>query len=223
MTVSGEAKTLLGIGLATVLILAGAVFYLSNAGTPVPGSTSDAEAQRIDANVLVKADSQKITAPDAKVTIVEYIDFECEACGAAHPIVKQILNEYKGKVNFVVRHFPNHKNSILAANFAEAAGEQGKFWEMHDALFENQKEWGEQQTPQTELFLTYAKGLGLDTEKMKATVENNTFTDKINNDKQEGIAIGVDATPTFFINGVKEVGVIPYDTFKRKIETELNK
>lgn len=220
MNISGEAKALIGIGLATVLILIGGIFFLTKTNPP---EATVKPGEKVDRSKLVKPDSYKIGTDSAKVTVIEFIDFECEACGAAHPIVKQILDEYKGKIQFVVRNFPNHKNSILAANFAEAAGEQGKFWEMHDKLFQNQKEWGEKQTPQKELFLKYARELGLDMEKLTATVDSNKFTGKINRDKQEGISIGVDATPTFYINGVKEVGVLPYDQFKQKIDAELNK
>lgn len=219
---SGEAKALIGIGIATLVILVGAVFLLSSSN-PSTSSSDTQPGQKVDSAKLVKADSYKMGSESAKVTVVEFLDFECEACGAAHPVVKQILEEYGDKIQFVVRNFPNHKNSVLAANAAEAAGEQGKFWEMHDKLFENQREWGEKQTPQTELFLKYAQELGLDTEKIKSAMDSNKYTEKINRDKQEGISLGVNATPTFYINGVKEVGVLPYDQFKQKIDAELNK
>lgn len=179
------------------------------------------ESKPADASLLVRDDSYKIKGDTDKVTIVEFLDFECEACGAAHPITKRVLDEYKGKINFVVRNFPNHKNSVLAANAAEAAGEQGKFWDMHDKLFENQKEWGEKTTPQTELFAKYAGELGLDVDKVKAVMESSKFTEKINRDKNDGLSLGVNATPTFFINGVKLVGAPRYEEFKSKIDSLL--
>lgn len=222
MNLSGEAKALIGIGLATLLILVGGVFFLGKTN-PATQNNNSTQVLTVDSAKLVKEDSQKITVPDAKVTIVEFLDYECEACAAAYPIVDQILDEYKGKVNFVVRHFPNHFNSVLAANAVEAAGEQSRYWEMHNKLFENQKAWGEKRTPQTDLFISYAEELGLDVDKFKQALESNKFTEKINKDKQEGISIGVDATPTFYINSVKVVGVLPYDQFKEKIDTELNK
>jgi len=220
MNLSGEAKAIIGIGLVTVIILVAGVFFVSK--SDLSTNNSNETTQKVDSKLLIKDDNYKTGTTSAKVTVVEFLDFECEACGAAHPVVKQILEEYGDKIQFVVRNFPNHKNSLLAANAAEAAGEQGKFWEMHDKLFENQKDWGEKQTPQTELFLKYAKELELDTEKIKSAMESNKFTEKINKDKQEGISLGVDATPTFFINGVKEVGILSYDQFKQKIDTELN-
>ncbi len=219
MNLSGEAKAIIGIGFATLVILIGAVYLMGKTGS----TESDTPAQKVDSQKLVKEDSPQIKVPNAKVTIVEFLDYECEACGAAHPTVKKVLDDYEGKINYVVRHFPNHFNSVLAANTVEAAGEQGKYWEMQNKLFESQKEWGEKRTSQTELFMSYAKDLGLDMEKFKTALDTNKFTDKINKDKDEGISIGVNATPTFYINGVKEVGVLPYEFFKQKIDTELKK
>lgn len=221
MNLTGEAKALISIGVVTVLLLVGAVYFLSK--SPGPADPNAGSTTPVEQSKLIKDDSYKISTDSAKVTIVEFLDFECEACGAAHPILKKVLEEYKGKVNFVVRNFPNHDNSVLAANAAESAGEQGKFWEMHDKLFENQKTWGEKKVPQTEEFMKYATELGLDMNKFKEVLESNKYVEKINKDKQEGMSIGVDATPTFFINGMKEVGVLPYDQWKEKIDAELNK
>src|SRR5581483_190972 len=98
-----------------------------------------------DSTVLTRNANHKITSTNTKVTIIEFADFQCPACGQAHPALKQILEEYKGKVTFIYRHFPlpQHQNAILAAKASEAAGEQGKFWEMHDMLYEKQNEWSE--------------------------------------------------------------------------------
>ena len=91
---------------------------------------------------------------DAPITIVEYLDFECEACGAYYPVVKRLSEEYKDEVKFVVRYFPlpGHKNSMTSALAVEAAGKQGKYWEMHNILFENQRDWGEKQIPDPKIF-----------------------------------------------------------------------
>jgi protein-disulfide isomerase len=215
-----ETKVLLGIGLATILIIVAGAFFLGN-GKPAPAEKTKLSAE--EEKTLVKKDSHKKETKGATVTLVEFLDYECEACGAAYPIVEQILEEYKGKVNFVVRNFPNHKNSLLAANAAEAAGEQGKYWEMYNILFENQTEWAEKQTPQTKIFIKYAEKIGLDMDKFKTVLDSKKYDDMLNKDKQEGIALGVNATPTFFINGEKSVGVLPYDQFKTKIDAALNK
>ncbi len=218
---SGEAKILIGVSIVTIVMVIGAALLLGGVSSRNTTTEEKVILTSEQQKSLAKEDSQKITVPNAKVTIVEFIDYECEACGAAHPIVKQILEEYKGKVNFVVRNFPNHNNSVLAANIVEAAGEQGKYWEMHNKLLESQQEWGEKKEPQTELFLKYAQELNLDIDKVRASLESNKFTTKINKDKEEGIAIGVNATPTFFINGEMQVGGLPYDEFKQKIEEKL--
>lgn len=219
---SGETKALIGIGLATLAVLVGGIFFISKSNQSSPGNTSSNNPiQKIDSKKLVKEDSQKITAPNAKVTIVEFIDYECEACKAAHPVTKQILKEYDGKVNFVIRNFPNHNNSLLAVNAVEAAGEQGKYWEYHDKLFEDQLDWGEKKEPQTELFIKYAQELDLDLEKFKAVLESGKYNEKANRDKQEGIEIGVNGTPTFYINGMFAGNVMNYEEFKGKIDAEL--
>lgn len=221
MNLTGEAKTLISIGVVTVLLIVGAVYFLSK--SPAPGDPDQGSTTPVEASKLIKEDSYKISTDSAKVTIVEFLDYECEACYAAHPIVKRILDEYKGQVNFVVRNFPNHFNSVLAAQSAEAAGEQGKFWEMYDKLFEKQKEWGEQKTPQTDKFMSYAQQIGLDMNKFKDSLDSNKFKNKIEADKSEALGLGVDATPTFYINGLKNVGVLPYDDWKKKIDAELSK
>lgn len=216
---SNETKALFVTGIVTAIILVGAVFFLSknDAGNP----TSDKPA---DAKVLVRKNSNKIEATGAKVTVVEFGDFQCPSCGAAHPMVKQILEAYKGKINFVFRHFPfpQHKNAMIAAEAAEAAGAQGKFWEMHDLLFEHQADWSESDKPM-EIFQGYAKKLSLDIEKLTKEVKDEAFKNKILADQADGDTLGVNATPTFFINGEKIVGASSYDVFKAKIDGYLSK
>ncbi len=169
---------------------------------------------------LIRDDSDQIGPKDSKVTIVEFADFECEACGAAHPTVKRILEEYKGKIRFVRRHFPlpGHANAILASQVAEAAEEQGKFWEMHNKLYESQIEWGEKQESEIETFIQYATDLGLDIEQFKQSIESNKAMEKINRDKADGEVVGVRATPTFFINGQMRDGVPDYQQLKNEID-----
>jgi protein-disulfide isomerase len=120
-----------------------------------------------------------------------------------------------------MRNFPLHGNSVLAATAAEAAGEQGKFWEMHNLLFENQQTWGEKQTPQTELFTQYAQTLGLDMTKFSAVLKSNSYAAKIQRDKSDGMALGIKGTPTFFVNGKMVRGVPQYEELKAIIEEEL--
>lgn len=226
MNLTGEAKALIGIGLATLIILVGGIFLVSNSSP----TAIDTTTQKADPKVLVKADSYKKEIKNAKVTVVEFLDFECEACRAAHPTVKLLHEEYKDKVTFVVRYFPlpGHKKSRLAATVADAAGKQGKFWEMHDMLFDNQGEWGNEASNVSdettkEIFLKYAQELNLDTEKITQAYEDKSIADKIQRDINDGNAVGVNGTPTFFINSSFAGNVMSYEEFKSKIDAELNK
>lgn len=211
-----EVKIIFGISLATVVILMGGVFFLNKSGQ------SKADSILIDSSILTRNKNHKITSDTAKITIVEFADFQCPACARTYPVIKQILEEYKGKVTFINRHFPlpQHKNAILAAKAAEAAGGQGKFWEMHNKLYENQTQWSESNNP-LEIFMTYAKELELDTEKFKQAVESNTYDSVIQEDKNDGVRLGVNFTPTLFISNKKIEVELTYQNLKAIIEVEM--
>lgn len=213
-------KALLGIGIATILILVGGVFVMSKS-TSSPEPSGD---QRVDKAILVKKDSFAIGSPKAKVAVVEFGDFQCPACGVAHPVVKRIIEDYEGKIYFQFRHYPlpQHQNAKLSAYVAEAAGDQGKFWEMHDMLYENQDEWGESNKPMS-FFETYAKKLKLDVEKISEYVKKSEVAKKIDRDIQDGGAAGVNSTPTFFVNGIQLRGVPQYADLQKLIDQELEK
>ncbi|KKS70864.1 MAG: hypothetical protein A2835_02380 [Candidatus Niyogibacteria bacterium RIFCSPHIGHO2_01_FULL_45_28] len=217
---TSEVKILLGIGLATVALTLGAVFLLSK---PSSGPSS-LPVNKDVLGALVRGDSIKIASDSAKVTIVEFSDYQCPACKSANPTIKQILNDYPGKVNFIYRHFPlsQHKNAIPASLAAEAAGQQGKYWEMHDRIFDGQDTWKESSQAQ-DIFTGFAKDLGLDVEKFNLDKSDNKFRDKINRDYQDGLTLGVNSTPTFFINGQKFPGALSYADFKTRIDAELSK
>lgn len=215
-----ETKVVIGMIGVCVLIFTAIVMF-SNKGSD--GQKALDTEPISDQSVLVREDSWKIEVPGSKVTLVEFLDFECEACGAAYPTVKRILSEYEGKITFVVRNFPLHGNSVLAAKSTEAAGEQGKFWEMYNKLFENQREWGEKQTPQIELFRKYAEEIGLDMTAFNAVISSTKYEDKITRDKNDGITADVQGTPTFYLNGKVVRGVPSYETLKKLIDNELAK
>ena len=137
---------------------------------------------------------------NAPVTLVEYGDYECPHCGLAHPIVKLIGQQFGRRLCFVFRHFPlaeMHPHALAAAEAAEAAGAQGKFWPMHDMLFENQGA-----LEPTDL-LGYAEALGLDVPRFVRELASHTHLDKVQADLRSGARSGVHGTPTFFINGVR--------------------
>jgi protein-disulfide isomerase len=144
--------------------------------------------------------------PEAAVTLVEYGDYQCPHCGAAHPIVNRIREVLADRLRFVFRHFPLsqiHPHAFRAAEAAEAAGAQAKFWEMHDMLFENQHALADRD------LLRYASALGLDVDRFADDIRSNTFAEKIRQDFLGGVKSGVNGTPTFFINGVRHDG--PWD------------
>ncbi|HMI49423.1 MAG TPA: DsbA family protein [Gemmatimonadaceae bacterium] len=140
---------------------------------------------------------------DAPVTLVEYGDYECPYCGMAHPIVQRAQQQLGSDLRFVFRHFPlaeAHPHARLAAQAAEAAGAQGKFWEMHDALFEHQDALG------GEDILSYAQSIGLDIAKFARDLEAPTYAKKVRDDFRSGVRSGVNGTPTFFVNGIRYDG-----------------
>lgn len=163
---------------------------------------------------------------DAPLTLVEFADFQCPYCGDAHPVLDAALAEYKGKVKFVFKHFPLlsvHKNALSAAVAAEAAGMQGKFWEMHDLLFERQQEWSSLPSADKK-FEEYAKEIGLDVEKFKSDMKDDSLSKKIDEQRNEGISAVVTSTPTFFVNGKKvELQSLSIDAFKDIFDAELAK
>ncbi|OGH37853.1 MAG: hypothetical protein A3B44_01170 [Candidatus Levybacteria bacterium RIFCSPLOWO2_01_FULL_38_21] len=162
--------------------------------------------------------------PNAKVILVEYSDFQCPACAAYHSLVKQLLSEYNGKIYFVYRYFPlaTHQNAMISAQTAYAASLQDKFWEMHDMLFQTQDSWAKSSKAR-EAFVDYAKKLNLDINKFKTDLESDKGKNFINDTYNKGLAIGINSTPTFFINGVKIQNPRTYDDFKKLIENEINK
>jgi formate-nitrite transporter family protein len=142
--------------------------------------------------------------PDgAPVTLVEYGDYECPYCGMAHPIVKRAQGELGSQLRFVFRNFPlaeAHPHARLAAQAAEAAGAQGKFWEMHDMLFEHQD------ALEVEDLVAYAKAIGLDTQQFARDLENGRYATRVRDDFRSGVKSGVNGTPTFFMNGARYDG-----------------
>ena len=192
---------------AVVLLLGGLVAWARIANPPLDVSgvnnnsilSATADSGNIADHVKGKADS--------KVILVEYGDFQCPSCAGAHPNVNTLMEEYKDDITFVFRNFPLtsiHPNARAAASAAEAAGLQGKYWEMYDQLYENQNDWSTANTDQrTNIFNGYATGLALDMEKFAADYASAEVAKKISFDLAVGKAAGASATPTFYLNGEK--------------------
>lgn len=143
---------------------------------------------------------------DSKVTFTEFVDFQCEACYAYYPHVKQLKEAYKDKVKFQIKNFPitsGHQFAKMAAASAESAARQGKFWEMHDLIFEGQKQWERTENPQTEYFEKYAQTIGLNMEKYREDLASEDVNAVIMKDLADVKEIGGTGTPTIAINGKK--------------------
>lgn len=156
----------------------------------------------------------------APVTVVEYGDFECPYCGQAHPIVNKLLIDLGDTVRFVFRNFPLseiHPHARTAAYAAEAAGLQGKFWEMHNLLFENQDSLEDHN------LVSFAYVLKLDVERFIRDIDSEAVTQKVHDDFWSGIRSGVNGTPTFFINGDRHDGSYGYASLRRAIEQIAHK
>lgn len=211
------------IGIAVVVIGLGTVLFLKGNGA------APAEVGKpVDGSKLIRDNSQMTGKVNAKVTLVEFADFQCPACAAIHPLLKQVLEKYKDNpdFNFVFRNFPLrtiHANAGISAEAAEAAGEQGKFWEMHDAIYENQAAWSTLPDPISN-FVLYATSInGLDVEKFKTSLTSHKFLSIVKADEQDGNDLGVNSTPTFYINGEKLSGFSKLEDFTSKIDEALSK
>jgi protein-disulfide isomerase len=172
-------------------------------------------------------DSAKLTQPvsardhaagpaNAPVTLVEYGDFQCPYCGAAYPVVKRLQKKLGKKLRFVFRNFPvtqSHPYALIAAETAEAAALQGKFWEMHDLLFEHQ----DSLTP--EIIPVWAEKIGLDIDQFGSDIKQGAVGKRIKEDRQSGIRSGVNGTPTFYINGTRYDGPNDYESLLEALRT----
>jgi len=178
----------------------------------------------IDENLLTKETSHMTGQKEASVTVVEFGDYQCPACGQTYPLTEELIKIYgqNSDFNFVYRHFPlpQHKNAQIAAEAAEAAGAQGKFWEMHKLLYENQDEWSEDSNP-LPIFEKYAEALRLDTQEFIDALNGHTYADIVKSDASDGKKIPLDHTPTLFINGIEEKNISLYN-LKEKINSLLN-
>jgi|SRR6185503_8777756 len=214
---SKEAKILSII--AGVVILGGVgLFMLTDRSEP------EAVGKPTDSQSLVRETSHTVGPSDAKVTVVEFADFQCPTCAAVNPMVKKAMEAYKDKsVRFVYRYFPLrsiHKNAQISAEAGEAAGAQGKFWEMETLLYANQTEWESAIDP-LPIFASFATQLGLDADKFKSEIQSGKYRDVVNADYDDAVKLNLQGTPTFFINGEKLTKVPTLDDMKTKINQAL--
>ncbi|HVI69611.1 MAG TPA: thioredoxin domain-containing protein [Magnetospirillaceae bacterium] len=196
------------------------------------GKSDDAGTFNGDANKIITAGpiADHVFGTDAqKVTLIEYGDFQCPACYKMYPSVHDLTTKYPDKLTFIFRNKPLtqlHPNALAAATAAEAAGLQGKYFDMYDMLYQTQPSWqGVSVGDRTTLFQNYAQQLGLDVEKFKTDLSSKDISDKINRDKATANVFKVEGTPTFVINGQRVDGAIATDPdkFTAFVEAEIAK
>ncbi len=218
-----KKQALIMIG-AVVLVL-GVGIYLASRDSSV-NSTSDAAIPAADMHLLENSGSHLLGSANAKVQLVEFGDYECPSCGEIYPVLKQITDKYGSNKDFgfVFRNFPlaQHANAMIAAEAAEAAGAQGKYWQMHDLLYEKQNDWAALSNP-LNVFSGYAQSIGLDVGEFQKDVQANRFANNINADSQDGLSLQVDATPTLFLNGQRIVGFTSFVDLDGQISELLKK
>jgi len=193
---------------ATLVITLGLVFgvgwvlsnmFSSTSGPSAPGMTVD-QSQLVSATAQVKGASES-----AQFTIVEFSDFQCPACAATEPALSALVEQYPDKVRLVYRHFPLisiHPNATLAARYAEAAGKQGKFWEMHDGLFATQIEWSDLSNDEArEYFLSLGDQLSLDRTLLTAAADSDEIVNLVSSDLRTAEQLQLTFTPSIFLNG----------------------
>lgn len=188
---------LCGTVLAAVVIGA-AVLMASNPSRNIPALEGGAQ--------LVREDSHRLTTPAIEIAqLVEFLDFECGPCRAAAPLMEELKEEYGDRITFVQRHFPlpGHQNSGTAALAVEAAAQQGKYEPMAARIFETQPQWANKNDSQAALFRTFAQELGLDMTQYDAAIADEGTQDRIRKDVNDGTALGVNGTPSFFLDGKK--------------------
>lgn len=182
-------------------------------GPTTPVNSNGLLSEGVTANDWTKG------AQSPKVTLVEYSDFECPACAAYFEMIEKAITEYGDRLSFTYRHFPltQHKNALNASYASEAAGKQGKFWEMHKMIFEHQADWTEESNA-SETFKKYAQELKLDLARYATDVVSTETKDAVTHDRDTGLRSGVDSTPSFYLNGKKMQSPRSYDELKALIE-----
>lgn len=201
-------------GMLLVLALWALVIFSS---TPASQSTSSLTIP------APSASDYQSNPTGAKATLTEYADFQCPACKAYYPIVKQVQENYGNKLNVVYRFFPLktiHQNAVNSAKAAYAAGKQGKFWDMHDKLFVTQDSWATVSDPES-TFIVYAKSLNLNTDQFKKDYQSAAADAFVNTSYDNATAIGLNSTPTFFLNGKQIDNPQGYAAFKTVIDKAL--
>jgi len=214
-------KNLWSVGVTVLFVgsLAAMIFASKNSTLPSPTATAKSNYD------FVITESDHVKGPaTARVTIVEFADFQCPACKSYVPVVDELMKQYPLDVRFVYKHFPLktiHFRAEAAAFAVEAASNQGKFWEMYTLLFENQDKWSKQSG--TGVFEEYAVKIGLDANQFKADIDSDSVKEKVRTASKFGVEMGINSTPTFYVNGKKIENPKGLDAFKELVDAEIAK
>jgi protein-disulfide isomerase len=208
------------IWLVVLVVIGSSIFSMINfASRQQQNLESVAKVDTVSAEDWIKGNR------DAKIVLIEYGDFQCPACGFYFSVLKKLSEEFGENIAIVYRHFPLfsiHSNAKAAAYAVEAAGKQGKFWEMYDMLFSNQNEWSNKRNVD-EIFISYAQSLNLNIDQFKKDFSSKEIRQKIENSYQNALRLGLDSTPSFFLNGKKITNPRNYEDFKNIIIENINK
>lgn len=209
MRVNTETKVLIGVLALTVLIVVGGAFLASSRTSSKVAPTDER---------LVRQGDPAVGPTDAKVTVVEFSDFECPACAEVQSVMKGLHDKYKDKsVRFVFRQYPlpSHANASLAAEASLIANAQGKFWQYHDLLFADQTKLSRDD------LIKYAEQVGLDKDDFARELDKKPFEQFIQQEKADGKALGLQGTPTVYINGVQYQGAPTVEAMSKVIDAGL--
>lgn len=193
------------------------------------GNGSSSPNVKVDTTRLVSPNSHKTSGyangeylpalPSATTTLVEFGDYECPACAVYSPMVKQLLSDFSGKITYVFRNYPlpQHKNALISSYAVEAAGLQGKYWQMHEKMFATQEAWSGLKDPKS-TFIEYAKELGLDVNQFTKDIDSDLVKSIVQSDESDGNAIALTETPSFYLNDLKLSLTGNYDQLKNLIQ-----
>ena len=206
---SGDSKFFLGVVAAAVLVIAGIVIFSSDSSTK-----TTVTADQLDETV-----GHKLGPDSAPVKIVEFGDFQCPACAAAAVDFEKAQAANGDSVQIIFRHFPlpNHQNGLNGSLAAESAGQQNKFWPMLDLLYANQKQWQDLDNP-LDTYVNFAKELDLNIDQFEKDYASSETKKTVETDRDYGLALKVDSTPTFYLNKVKLTGAQTADTWQKLID-----
>jgi len=214
------------IVIGTVVMVAVVALMVFFIGKSASGPSGGASGGSLTANLstISASDWQQGGGSTAKATLIEYADFQCPACASYYSVVKQLTQDFGDSLRVVYRYFPlqQHQYGRLAAYAAEAAGKQGKFWEMHDMLFGNQSDWADSSDAES-IFIGYATTLGLNVDQFKTDLHSDSVAARVQSDYEGGFTAGVDSTPTFYLNGKKLANPATYNEFKSLISDAIGK